>query len=322
MVDNPRFMAISRCNTWARCGAVCAVLTAVGYSQIGYSQAAAPQGSFDPLKTFAPLTLPDPVTVYRSGDGTPGPAYWQNRADYVIHARIDTASHTLAGSEVIIYTNNSPSALDALWLQLDQNIYRRDSRAHNASGRQSTHFTEGLVLESVEIERQGQRVKAETSVSDTRLQIRLGSALAAHGGKIAIHIRYHYTLPAEFGGRTAYAASRNGEIYDVAQWYPRMAVFDDLRGWDTLPYLGAEFYLEYGDFDYFVTVPWNMLVAGSGELQNPQQVLTALQRARLAQARHSDHTIMIRSAHGSWRSRQPPGHAGQPDLALHHAPHP
>jgi hypothetical protein len=103
-------------------------------------------------------------------------------------------------------------------------------------------------------------------------------------------------VPGEFGGRTAHATSRNGEIYDIAQWYPRMAVFDDLRGWDTLPYLGSEFYLEYGDFDYFVTVPWDMLVAASGELQNPQEVLTGLERARLEQARNSDQTVMIRTA--------------------------
>jgi hypothetical protein len=242
------------------------------------------------------LTLPDPVSVYRSGDGTPGPGYWQNRADYVIHASLDPESHTLAGSEVITYTNNSPSALDCLWLQLDQNIYRRDARAHFSSGRQATQFTEGMVLESVQIEHKGRVVKADTLVSDTRLQIQLAAPLPAHGGKLAIRIRYHYTLPAAFGGRTAYAPSRNGDIYDTAQWYPRMAVFDDLRGWDAQPYLGAEFYLEYGDFDYFVTVPWDMLVAASGELQNPQQVLTALQRTRLDQARNSDSTVMIRTA--------------------------
>ena len=90
--------------------------------------------------------------------------------------------------------------------------------------------------------------------------------------------------------------SRKGEIYDIAQWYPRMAVYDDLRGWDTLPYLGAEFYLEYGDFDYYVTAPRDMLVAGSGELENPGEVLTTTERRRLQQARGSDRTVMIRAA--------------------------
>src|ERR1017187_6546501 len=256
----------------------------------------APAGTYDPLKTFAPLTLPDPVNAYRSADGTPGPDYWQNSADYVIRASIDPATQLLAANEVIAYTNNSPSALDYLWIQLDQNIYRSAARARYANGRLSKTFTEGFVLESVEIERQGRAVRADTLVADTRLQIRLDHALAPHGGKLNVRIRYHYTVPGEFGGRTAHASSRNGEIYDIAQWYPRMAVFDDLRGWDTLPYLGSEFYLEYGDFDYFVTVPWDMLVAASGELQNPQEVLTGLERARLEQARNSDQTVMIRTA--------------------------
>jgi hypothetical protein len=258
--------------------------------------ATASKGSYDPLETFAPLTLPDPVNAYRAANGTPGPDYWQNRADYVLHARIDPATQLLAADEIIAYTNNSPGALDDLWIQLDQNIYRSDARARYANGRLSKTFTEGFVLESVEIERQGRIVRADTVLADTRLQIRLEQPLASRGGKLNIHIRYHYTVPGVFGGRTAHATTRNGEIYDIAQWYPRMAVFDDLRGWDTLPYLGSEFYLEYGDFDYFVTVPWDMLVAGSGELQNPEEVLTPLERARLAQARGSDQTVMIRSA--------------------------
>jgi hypothetical protein len=261
----------------------------------GQSSASSKPG-YDPLTTFAPLTLPGPVNAYRAADGTPGPDYWQNRADYLIHASIDPATHTLSASEVITYTNNSPSALDCLWVQLDQNIYRSDSRARYASEHLLTSSTGGMVLDSVEIERQGRRLRAATVVSDTRLQIRLVKALAPHGGRLSVHVRYHYTIPGEFGGRTAYAPSRNGEIYDIAQWYPRMAVFDDLHGWDTLPYLGSEFYLEYGDFDYFVTVPWDMLVAGSGELQNPAEVLTSSQRSRLEQARRSDRTVMIRGA--------------------------
>ena len=252
--------------------------------------------SFDPLETFAPLTLPDPVNVYRGAAGIPGPAYWQNRADYAIHASLDPTSAALAATEVVTYTNNSPDALGSLWLQLDQNIYRADSRAHYAQGRRHTQFTDGYVLESVQIERAGRVAKADYIVSDTRMQIRLEQPLMPRGGKLNIRIQYHYTVPGVFGGRTGHLKSANGEIFDIAQWYPRMAVYDDLRGWDTLPYLGAEFYLEYGDFDYYVTVPWNLLVAGSGELQNPQEVLTAQQQARLAKARLSDRTVMIRGA--------------------------
>lgn len=263
---------------------------------------------YDPLQAFAPLTLPDPANAYRAADGTPGPDYWQNRADYAIHARLDPRAAQLTGSEVITYTNNSPHALASLWLQLDQNTYRTDARARyvHADWYRASEHTEGDVLESVQIGRSGRLVKADYIVSDTRMQIRLDQPLAPRGGKLEIHIQYHFTVPGAFGGRTGHIHTRNGEIFDIAQWYPRMAVYDDLRGWDTLPYLGSEFYLEYGDFDYYVTVPDNMLVAGSGELENPDEVLTALQRQRLQQARASDRTVMIRSAAEIGEPRNPP----------------
>ena len=248
------------------------------------------KSTFNPFETFAPLTLPDPVNRYRSASGVPGPDYWQNRADYKIHATLDTAANVLSADEIITYTNNGPDALDSLWLQLDQNIYRKDSRARAASGRNVPMSTEGFVLDAVEIA----NAPADYIVDDTRMQIRLARALEARGGKLEIHIRYHYEMPGAFGGRTAHGATPGGEIYDIAQWYPRMAVYDDLRGWNTLPYVGAEFYLDYGDFDYDITVPSDMLVAGSGELVNPDDVLSDAERARLKQAASSDKTVMIR----------------------------
>ena len=250
---------------------------------------------YDARKTFAPLTLPNPVNVYRSADGTPGPAYWQNRADYKLDATLDPAGNTLTADETITYTNNSPTLLDSLWIQLDQNIYRQDARARYASPFPRNKFTRGFLLDTIETEQAGTTRRADYIVSDTRLQIRLVQPLPARGGVIRIHIHYHYEIPGKFGGRTAHTATRNGEIYDIAQWYPRMAVYDDIHGWDTLPYMGAEFYLEYGDFDYSVTVPWNMLVAGSGKLVNPDEVLTEMQRQRLAAAQQSDKTVMIRT---------------------------
>jgi hypothetical protein len=111
-----------------------------------------------------------------------------------------------------------------------------------------------------------------------------------------VRVRYHYTVPSDdFGGRTGWLPSPNGEIFSIAQWYPRLQVYDDLRGWDTLPYLANEFYLEYGAFDYAITVPDDMIVAGSGALTNPSEVLTADQRARLAQAQSSPTTVVIRT---------------------------
>jgi hypothetical protein len=271
------------------------------------TDAAAKESAYDPRLTFAPLMLPDPVNAYRSSDGAPGPNYWQNEADYELHATLDTAAKQLRADETITYTNNSPDTLPSLWVQLEQNIYKPDSRSHFAYGnalrrrQQATAnaaatTTDGDVLDAVEIEFGKQTRKADYIVSDTRMQIRLAEPLKGRGGQLKIHIKYHYKIPGEWGGRTSWGASKQGEIYDMAQWYPRMCVYDDLRGWDTLPYLGSEFYLEYGRFDYYVTVPWNMIVAGSGELANPKEVLTKTEIARLEQARNSDRTVYIRTA--------------------------
>jgi hypothetical protein len=250
---------------------------------------------YDPLQTFAPLTFPQAVNRYRSGSGRPGPDYWQNRADYEIHAQIDPTARQLSGSEILTYTNHSPDALNSLWLQLDQNTYRRDARSVTSDLDRHTEFTEGMLLDEVSIELHGHTTKADYLVSDTRMQIRLPRALEPSGGKVRVHIRYHYTIPGEFGGRTSWVSTPHGDIYDIAQWYPRIAVYDDVRGWDTLPYLIQEFYLEYGNFDYSITVPSDMVVAGSGMLLNPQEVLTATQRRRLDLARASDATVMIRT---------------------------
>jgi len=278
------------------CGSVAAPAGVATAGDGGAVAAATPSPRFNPLETFAPLTLPDPVNRYRSGNGAPGPDYWQNTADYEIRADLDTSAKTLSADEIITYTNNSPDALASLWLQLDQNIYREDSRSVAAGGWERKQFTAGFVLDSVAVGSRLPGSPADTLVSDTRLQIRLPIPLKGHGGRLQIHIRYHYAIPGTFGGRTSWVATRQGEIYDIAQWYPRMAVYDDLRGWDTQPYLGNEFYLEYGRFDYYVTVPDDMLVAGSGELVNPREVLGKSELQRLETARASDGTVVIRSA--------------------------
>lgn len=256
------------------------------------AMAADNKGGFDPQMLFAPLTLPHAANAFRDSAGRPGPQFWQNRADYNIQARIDPATHTLSGEETITYTNHSPDALNEVWLQLDQNIYKPDSRGAVTSPwpRKPGQSTSGYLLDAVEID--GKPV--HYLVSDTRLRVDLPEALKAKDGQLRLHVRYHYTVPGVWGGRTAVTPTKNGDIYEIAQWYPRMAVYDDVHGWDTLPYLGQEFYLEYGTIDYAVTVPWNYIVAGSGKLMNPEQVLTATERQRLAEAAKSDHTVYIR----------------------------
>ncbi len=248
----------------------------------------------DAASIFAPFVQQYPVTAYRSGSGAPGPAYWQNRADYRIAARLDTGTRTLSGDEVITYGNNSPEALDQLWLQLDQNIYRAGARASFLSSYFGRQHSDGDVIEQVGIERAGRVAPAAFEVSDTRMRVVLAQALPPKAS-LKLHIRWHYVIPGPWGGRTAVTPTRNGDLYEIAQWFPRMAVFDDLRGWDTEPYLGSEFYLEYGDIDYSVTVPANFIVVGSGALRNPAEVLSREQRDRLARAAGSDAAVLIRT---------------------------
>ena len=255
--------------------------------------------NYQPSELFSPIFYADKGNEFHSANGEPGPKYWQNRVDYQLKANLDTVAKTISTTENLSYTNNSPDALQYLWLQLDQNTYKKDARSNFATGAapKPNQHTDGYQFESVEISQNGKTEKADYIVTDTRMQIRLPIALAAAGGKITVLIKYHYVIPGDFGGRTDYFDTKNGRVYEIAQWFPRMCVYDDSHGWDTLPFLGSgEFYLEYGDIDYSVTLPADMIVAGSGELVNSAEVLTTKQISRLAAARNSDKTVMIRSA--------------------------
>ena len=130
--------------------------------------------SYDPRETFAPFDMKAPVNVYRGESGLPGPQYWQNRADYAIHATLDPAAHAINATIAITYTNNSPTPLDVLWLQLDQNIYKPGSRAAAARGGVAGGNTDGMVLDTVTVALPGRPAVAVTpQVSDTRAQLKL-----------------------------------------------------------------------------------------------------------------------------------------------------
>lgn len=283
----------------------------------GYAQKPSVSGGYQPSEIFSPVFYTKSGDQYRTAEGRPGPLYWQNRADYQINARIDTLANTLSAVASISYTNNSPNALNSLWLQIDQQIYRKDARAkYTGSGYGGEGSTGGNLFHTVEIVIDGKKQPAQYIIADTRMQIRLPRELKGQGGKITVIIDYSYTVPGAFGNRTDYTATKNGKIFEIAQWYPRMCVYDDSNGWDTLPFLGSgEFYLEYGDFDYKVTVPRGMIVAGSGELQNPKEVLSPVQYQRLEAARNSDKTIVIRSA--AELSEPGAGSAGKDLLTWH-----
>ena len=280
------------------------LLTLVVAIGAGVLSAQTPSNShFDQHKAFDPLFYPSGGTVYRSAGGGPGEKYWTNHVDYTIHSVLDTTKHALSGDVTVAYTNNSPDELPFLWLQLDQNIYREDSRGEAVNpvtgGRWSNRkFTDGDVIRKVTIlEPDGKEVEADFVVSDTRMQIRLPEALRAAGGKVRFRIDYSFSIPEYGTDRMGRQLAKQGWIYEIAQWYPRMEVYDDVTGWNVLPYLGqGEFYLDYGNIDYTITAPSNMVVVGSGELLNPAEVLTAAQISRLAKARASDKTVFIKTA--------------------------
>lgn len=256
---------------------------------------------------FSPVALPTP-NLMRGAAGAPGPRYWQQRVDYSIKATLDTTAKTLRGTETIRYTNNSPDTLRFIWMQMDQNLFRPGSTGSllfpSGSRFGAAGFAGGFEIESIaEVSdavaaRRGRtataagRKKLATRVDDTMMYVELAAPLAP-GKSTTIDIAYHFNIPEHGADRMG----RNGALYELAQWYPRLAVYDDVNGWNTLPYLGqGEFYLEYGNIDYEVTVPAGYIVAGSGVLQNPAEVLTAAQRARLATAAKSDSTIHIVTA--------------------------
>lgn len=258
---------------------------------------------YDPRQVFDSGFMQNSLTPERSASGIPGPKYWQNRADYTITAKLDQLNHVLIARDVITYTNNSPDNLNYVWLQLDQNIYRADSRGMLTTpygDPRSNRVTSGIQLKDVYIAESNQLEKARYFINDTNMRIDLPKSLPAHGGQLHIIIDYSFEISNVFYGewtRMGRMSTPDGPIYAIAQWYPRMVVYDDVTGWNTLPYRHqGEFYLDYGNFKYNVDVPCTYIVVGSGSLLNPNEVLTREEIARLKRAATSDATIHIRSS--------------------------
>lgn len=296
------------------------------FAALGFCNAQTPVNHQPPLPSkynnaelFSPQFYTKNGTEYRAADGQPGPQYWQNRADYQLSARLDEATNEITGSETLTYTNNSPQSLDFLWLQLEQDLYKRDSRgsAMEPVGGSRNHafgqvYNAGFKISSVTVN----NIAVKYLITDARMQLFLPSALQAHGGKVAVKINYAFTMPNYGSDRMGILETKQGKIFTVGQWYPRMCVYDDVLGWNTAPYNGpGEFYLEYGDFDVNITVPASHLVFGSGELQNPQDVYTPQQQQRWAEAATSEKTVLIRSA-GEVRSAASRP-AGKAELTWH-----
>ena len=243
----------------------------------------------DPFYTTNRMDWPGP-NEFRSSTGAPGPAYWQQRADYTIDATLDTARRSVSGAVAIRYTNNSPDTLRWLWFQLDQNLYRPSSQGSALFPPDSRWgvrgFEGGYELTDVRVN----GAAARHVVDDTRMKIVLDQPVTARGGVATVTMRFTFRVPEHGSDRMG----RDGPLYEIAQWYPRIAVYDDVRGWNTDPYLGqGEFYLEYGNIDYAITAPAGYTIAGSGMLQNGADVLSPPQRDRLARAAKSDTVIHV-----------------------------
>jgi hypothetical protein len=263
---------------------------------------------------FRPLDLPTANDV-RTGSGRPGKGYWQQRADYRIAATLDPATHELRGRETIHYVNRSPDPLPYLWLFVEQNICAPGSVTNQLDQPPlvflgSTFdfsckgFAGGLTLDHVRL---GIRNLA-TTVTGTTMRIELPRPLAP-GQFLDLDIGWRFTVPDYGAGRMG----RDGTLYELGQWYPRMVVYDDVRGWNHEPYIGGgEFYLEYGRFDVALTVPADYIVGATGVLLNPAEVLTATQRARLARARSSSAPVAIITAEEAGQAaRREGGQAGR-----------
>ena len=234
---------------------------------------------------------------FRSASGKPGIGYWQNETDYQIEATLNDKNHTITGKVTLTYTNNSPEALDFIWMYLEQNRFTEDSRGYLTTpiegNRYNGDIEGGYSITGLEATTEGSK-SDKYVISDTRMQVFFAKPIPAEGGKATVSMNFSYKIPVEGMDRMGRLEVEDGTIYAMAQWFPRAAVFDDVEGWNVEPYLGAgEFYLDYGNYDYKITVPYNHIVVASGELQNPEEVLSDKVLKRYRKAMESEETVFL-----------------------------
>ncbi|QEC55205.1 M1 family metallopeptidase [Flavisolibacter ginsenosidimutans] len=245
------------------------------------------------LCSFSQLQLPLPrniLAIYQNGtrttDGKPGKAYWQNRANYLLHVDFDPETRLVSGTVDINYTNNSPDTLRQIWFKLYPNLYKRGTPRESKISERD--LTEGLMIDSMWINNQTAD-KARIAVDGTNMTVNRQSV--PHGANIRFRIAYHYTL-----NKTSHV--RTGEVEPgaafVAYFFPRIAVYDDIDGWNRHPYDGRlEFYNDFCNFDSYITVPKNFTVWATGDLQNCNEVLAPTICQRIAQAEKSNAIINV-----------------------------
>lgn len=250
--------------------------------------------------------LPTP-NEYRNAAGAPGHNYYQQKADYKIKVSLDDAHQKITGEETITYTNNSPDALDYLWIQLDQNVRADDSDSKLITVEKMEDFRSiGDIEKKLFYFDGGFKIESVTSTSGknmgyfinkTMMRIDLDRPLAANSS-ISFNIKWWYNINdrMKIGGRSGYEhfEEEDNYLYTIAQWFPRMCVYNDVEGWQNKQFLGrGEFTLPFGDYEVSITVPSDHIVGATGELQNASSVLTTEQRNRLKTAATSDVPVMI-----------------------------
>ena len=249
--------------------------------------------------------LPTPNNT-RAASGAPGRDYWQQRADYDIKAELDDAKQMITGTEVITYTNFAPNALPYLWLQLDQNLFKKDAIG-TTSGTGSINPERGVsastfkaVTETKEFGYNILAIKDKTgnamryTINGTMMRVELPTPLAT-GAAVSFSIDWNYLIT-EYYGRSGYELfPKDGNyVYCIAHWFPRMCVYDDVTGWQNKQFLGqGEFTLCFGNYKVALTVPADHVLGATGELQNATQVLSAVQLKRWEQAKTAGKPVVI-----------------------------
>lgn len=258
-----------------------------------------PNANYNKFKQLDEV-LPTP-NVYRNGAGAPGHEYWQQRADYEINIKLEDETQRIYGEEWITYHNNSPDNLEYLWLQLDQNVRSQDSESKKIStssvrSKMSARewkqllnsFDGGFKIEYVISDN---KEALDYTIVHTMMRIDLPTPLKS-GESTRFNIKWWYNINnrMEIGGRSGYEYFEQDDnyLYTIAQFYPRMCMYNDVYGWQNKQFLGrGEFTLEFGDFDVSITVPDDHVVGATGTLQNPNEVLTKEEQNRLKEAQKS-----------------------------------
>lgn len=247
--------------------------------------------------------------VYRTAAGAPGHEYYQQKADYVMNITLDDENQRIYGEATVTYTNNSPDVLEYLWVQLDQNVRALDSDSYKIStSRMRDRMSFGQIQNltptfdggfKIDYVKDARGRDLTVAVNKTMMRINLDTPLKP-GQSYTFKTKWWYNINDRMaiGGRSGYEYFEEDDnyLYTIAQFYPRMAVYNDVEGWQNKQFLGrGEFALPFGDFEVNITVPSDHLVAATGELQNMREILPAEKRRLLEEAKTSDKPVIIYS---------------------------